>query len=169
MTPMFKDTVHCWPQSPSELASRMRQNNHWAATFRKRSTAVQVSTTAHRAGDTSRYTNPPKVCSHRLPKKLISHPHPCILLVLILLLSLLLLLLFFYQWLNLKVIICLVVFLPDCSVKSTWKLSTTHKSSQWPWFKVGSASTVQPQILPFWIMLKQNVKIVTLSFYVFFF
>lgn len=87
-TPVSKETIDWWPHSPSKTASPTNQNNHWAGTHSANQSAImaravspstQSSASAHRAGattaNTSRYTDPPKVCSHCLPEEVTARPH----------------------------------------------------------------------------------------------
>lgn len=88
-TPVFKETSDRWPQSPSKTASPTNQINHLVGTrsanhssmARAVSPPTQSPASAHRAGattaNTSRYTEPPKVCSHCLPEEVTARPHTC--------------------------------------------------------------------------------------------
>lgn len=80
-TPVSKETSYRWPHSPSKAASPTNQNSHWAGTHSANHSsmarAVSPSTSAPgtTTANTSRYTDPQKVCFHRLPEEVTAHLH----------------------------------------------------------------------------------------------
>lgn len=85
LTPPSKDTSHRWPHSPSTAPSPVNQGSHWGANQSSPARAVSPSAASAPAPApgtntvfTSRHTDPPKVCFHRLPerKSLQSHLRP---------------------------------------------------------------------------------------------
>lgn len=84
LTPTSKETSLRWPHSPSTASSPVNQQ-HWGVNQSSPARAVSPSPAPAPApapgtntAFTSRHTDPPKVCFHRLPerKSLQSHPRP---------------------------------------------------------------------------------------------
>lgn len=82
LTPTSKETSLRWPHSPSTASSPVNQQ-HWGANQSSPARAASPSPAPAPAPGTntaftSRHTDPPKVCFHRLPerKSLQSHPRP---------------------------------------------------------------------------------------------
>lgn len=81
LTPLSKETSHRWPHSPPIASSPANHSSHWGANQSSPARAVSPSAApapGSSSAFTSRHTDPPKVCFHRLPerKSLQSHPHP---------------------------------------------------------------------------------------------